>query len=97
MAKNKNTPVTYTAKAVARCLNCKSEYTLGLTTDTITLEICANCHPFYTGQEIMVDTAGRIEKFQARKDKAVTGAKTKKVKQRKLKAGFETLEKSEIN
>ncbi|MCK4609020.1 MAG: 50S ribosomal protein L31 [Gammaproteobacteria bacterium] len=29
-------------------------------------EICANCHPFYTGQQKLVDTAGRVEKFQNR-------------------------------
>ncbi len=30
----------------------------------ISVEICANCHPFYTGQQKFVDTAGRVEKFQ---------------------------------
>ncbi len=30
----------------------------------IKVEICSNCHPFYTGQQKFVDTAGRVEKFQ---------------------------------
>jgi len=30
----------------------------------INVEICSNCHPFYTGKQKFVDTAGRIEKFQ---------------------------------
>jgi large subunit ribosomal protein L31 len=89
MAKKATKSVSYHSQAVARCLNCKSEYTLGLTMDSISLEMCANCHPFYTGQETMLDTAGRIEKFQARLNKvAVKGKDTKKTKVRKLKAGL---------
>ena len=34
--------------------------------DTIRVEICNECHPFFTGSERMVDTAGRIEKFKKR-------------------------------
>ena len=34
--------------------------------DTIKVEICNECHPFFTGSERMVDTAGRIEKFNQR-------------------------------
>lgn len=61
--------ITYYQQAKVKCLNCGSEYTLGMTKETLSLEICANCHPFYTGQETLVDTAGRIEKFQARASK----------------------------
>ena len=32
--------------------------------DTLHVEICSNCHPFYTGKQKVVDTAGRVEKFQ---------------------------------
>lgn len=38
------------------------------------VEICSSCHPFYTGKEKLVDTAGRIEKFRRRYEKA--GVKT---------------------
>ena len=34
--------------------------------DKLTIDICNECHPFFTGSERMVDTAGRIEKFNAR-------------------------------
>jgi large subunit ribosomal protein L31 len=34
--------------------------------DTLKVDICSECHPFFTGSERMVDTAGRIEKFNAR-------------------------------
>jgi large subunit ribosomal protein L31 len=32
--------------------------------DTLRVDICSNCHPFYTGKQKFVDTAGRVEKFQ---------------------------------
>jgi large subunit ribosomal protein L31 len=34
--------------------------------ETLEIDICSECHPFFTGSERMVDTAGRIEKFNAR-------------------------------
>ncbi|MBS1814788.1 MAG: 50S ribosomal protein L31 [Acidobacteria bacterium] len=36
----------------------------------IVLEICANCHPFFTGKQKMIDTAGRIERFKRKYEKA---------------------------
>ncbi len=36
------------------------------TTDKLNVEICSNCHPFYTGQQKIVDTAGRVERFRKR-------------------------------
>lgn len=65
--------------------------------DTLLIEVCSMCHPFYTGKQKLVDTAGRVDKFQkkyARKapsavqaEPAVKHAKTKqdKVKQDKAK------------
>lgn len=32
----------------------------------LTVEVCANCHPFYTGQQKIVDTAGQVDKFRRR-------------------------------
>lgn len=43
----------------------------------IHVEICSQCHPYYTGKQRFTDTAGRIEKFRARyskRDKSTTGA-----------------------
>ena len=34
--------------------------------DALTIEVCAQCHPFYTGKQKIVDTAGRVEKFRQR-------------------------------
>lgn len=41
----------------------------------INVEICSECHPFYTGNEKVIDTAGRVEKFKARR--AAASAKKK--------------------
>lgn len=88
MAKNKGT-VTYYQEATAKCLNCGSVYTLGMSLESINLEICAHCHPYYTGNETLVDTAGRIEKFEARLSKASSTAQSKKkTKTRKIRAGL---------
>ena len=32
--------------------------------DTLLIEVCSNCHPFYTGKQKLVDTAGRVDKFR---------------------------------
>ena len=45
---------------------CGATYVMGSTKDKHAIEICSACHPFYTGNEKIVDTAGRVEKFKAR-------------------------------
>lgn len=40
------------------------------TMEEIHVEICAACHPFYTGKQRLVDTAGRVERFQKKYQKA---------------------------
>ncbi|MBF0406144.1 MAG: 50S ribosomal protein L31 [Candidatus Riflebacteria bacterium] len=39
------------------------------TSKELKLEVCSNCHPFFTGQQRFLDTAGRVERFQAKIDK----------------------------
>ena len=48
-----------------RCA-CGAVYYTGSTKNNITVEICANCHPFYTGKQKLVDTSGRVDKFNKR-------------------------------
>lgn len=60
-------------KATARCA-CGNEFQVGSTVKEIKVEICAKCHPFFTGKQKLVDTAGRIEKFR-RKYGDVTAGK----------------------
>ena len=45
-----------------RCA-CGAVYETGSTKQNITVEICAKCHPFYTGKQKLVDTSGRVDKF----------------------------------
>jgi len=58
--KEKIHPKYYEAKA--RCA-CGNEFTVGSTRQEIKVEICSQCHPFFTGKQKLVDTAGRVEKF----------------------------------
>ncbi|MHC4610396.1 MAG: 50S ribosomal protein L31, partial [Planctomycetota bacterium] len=43
---------------------CGHTFVTGGTVPTVKVEVCSNCHPFYTGQQKYVDTAGRVERFQ---------------------------------
>lgn len=65
----KDTHPTYTTQSQVTCA-CGASFTVGSTKDKIDVEICSQCHPFYTGQEKTLDTAGRVEKFKARQAKA---------------------------
>jgi len=50
---------------------CGNTFQVGSTLkEDLRVEICANCHPLYTGKSKLVDTAGRVDKFQARRDRA---------------------------
>lgn len=51
------------AKIICACGNW---FMTGSTKPEIHIEICSACHPFYTGKQKLVDTAGRVEKFRAR-------------------------------
>jgi large subunit ribosomal protein L31 len=63
---------------------CGNTFTVGATKAEIRVDICAKCHPFYTGESKLIDTAGRVEKFKTREKKAVE-TKPKKVRVRKNK------------
>ena len=49
---------------------CGNTFTVGSTAETIRVEVCSNCHPFYTGTQNIVDTAGQVERFQRRMERA---------------------------
>jgi large subunit ribosomal protein L31 len=52
-------------EAHVRC-TCGNEFTTRSTQSEIHVEICSNCHPFYTGRQKLVDTGGRVERFRRR-------------------------------
>ncbi|OGD66511.1 50S ribosomal protein L31 [Candidatus Campbellbacteria bacterium RIFCSPLOWO2_02_35_12] len=55
--------------------SCGNSFEVGSTTEKIEVEVCSACHPFYTGSEKIIDTAGRVEKFKTRMAKAKKIAK----------------------
>ncbi len=50
---------------------CGNEFTVGSTTDTIRVDVCNKCHPFFTGTQNIVDTAGQVERFQKRLERSL--------------------------
>ncbi|MCE5315426.1 50S ribosomal protein L31 [bacterium] len=50
-------------EAVVKCA-CGNTFTTGSTKKSLHVEICSNCHPFFTGKQKLVDTGGRVEKFK---------------------------------
>ena len=46
--------------------HCGNVIETGSTKQNITVEICSKCHPFYTGKQKLVDTSGRVERFNKR-------------------------------
>ena len=65
----------YFANAAVTCA-CDATFTVGSTKEKISIEICSQCHPFYTGTEKSIDAAGRVEKFKARAAKSTASKKT---------------------
>lgn len=52
------------------CLGCGEKFESISTVSEISVDVCSNCHPFYTGKQKLVDTAGRVDRFQARSEAA---------------------------
>ncbi len=46
--------------------SCGNVFTTGSTKKSIHVELCSKCHPFFTGEKKMIDTAGRVERFKQR-------------------------------
>lgn len=54
---------TWHSEAKVTCA-CGNSFVVGATVPTIHVEVCAKCHPFYTGEARFIDTKGRVEKFK---------------------------------
>ena len=74
---------TYHAKAQVECA-CGNKFTIGSTLEKIRVEICSGCHPFFTGEEKVMDMGGRVERFKKRTEAGTT--KPKAAKKSKSKA-----------
>ena len=68
---------TYNEKVSVTC-SCGNSFVTGSTEKSIDVEVCSNCHPFYTGKQKLVDTAGRVDKFRQRQAQAETKKAAKK-------------------
>jgi large subunit ribosomal protein L31 len=55
----------YYPNAVVRC-SCGNTFTVGSTKEEIRTDVCSACHPFFTGEQRIVDTAGQVERFLKR-------------------------------
>jgi large subunit ribosomal protein L31 len=56
----------YHSEAVVTCNTCGNTYVTGSTKPELRVEICSNCHPFYTGEQRIVDTEGRVDRLKRR-------------------------------
>ncbi len=63
----------YYPDAKVKCA-CGNHWTTGSTKPELDIAICSACHPFYTGQEKIMDTRGRVEKFKKRLEKTAQKA-----------------------
>lgn len=57
---------TWYEEAEITCLSCGTVWTLGATYAEKRVDICSNCHPFYTGEQRIVDTEGQVDRFMKR-------------------------------
>jgi len=60
-----NTHPTY-FQAKVHCGSCGTDFELGSTREELRVDVCSNCHPFFTGKQNIIDTAGQVERFQRR-------------------------------
>ena len=61
----------YFSEAKVTCA-CGNKFVVGSTKEKIEVEICSACHPFYTGNDKVIDTAGRVERFKTRASRTTT-------------------------
>ncbi|MFH1598332.1 MAG: 50S ribosomal protein L31 [Patescibacteria group bacterium] len=74
----------YFPKAKIKCA-CGAEYTVGSTVPEVEVEICSNCHPFYTGKQKLVDTARRVDRFERIRQKSADLKKDRPTKKTRIK------------
>jgi len=71
-----DTHPTYHDDVTVTCA-CGATHKIGSTLEELKVEICSACHPFYTGNEKVMDTAGRVDKFKKRMEQAAAAAPKK--------------------
>ncbi len=56
-------------QATVHCGSCGNDFVVGSTRQELRVDVCSNCHPFFTGKQNIIDTAGQVERFQRRMDR----------------------------
>ena len=75
----------YNSEVEVKCA-CGHTFKVGSTADQISnIEICSECHPFYTGKEKLVDSTGRVDRFKQRMEKTTAIKAAKKPKKKTVR------------
>ncbi|MGH6914487.1 MAG: 50S ribosomal protein L31 [Geminicoccales bacterium] len=69
--------------ATITCVSCGTTWETRSTKPEIRVELCSTCHPFYTGKQRIVDTAGQVERFMNRLERAEDSPRRKKAERRR--------------
>ena len=64
---------------------CGNNYTTGSTAPELKVDICSQCHPFYTGEQRIVDTAGQVDRFMKRLERTADTVDTIRLQQETYK------------
>ncbi|MFO1539381.1 MAG: 50S ribosomal protein L31 [Chloroflexota bacterium] len=57
-------------QAQVTCGTCGTVFSVGSTRTEMRVDVCSLCHPFYTGKQMIMDTAGQVERFQKRLERS---------------------------
>jgi large subunit ribosomal protein L31 len=81
--------------------SCGATFTMGATKETIRTDVCSTCHPFFTGEQRIVDSEGQVERFMRRLERreelldVESKQETKKERRRRRRAVAEIVEEAE--
>lgn len=81
-------PVIFTDAQVV-CASCGNTFVTTSTKQHISVEVCSNCHPFYTGEHKFIDTQGKVERFKQKQQAAEKMRETLIARKAKKKVGTE--------
>ncbi|OGK12489.1 50S ribosomal protein L31 [Candidatus Roizmanbacteria bacterium RIFCSPHIGHO2_02_FULL_37_15] len=74
----------YFPDAIVTCSSCRNTFTTGSTKQSISVEVCHKCHPFFTGEHRYLDIKGRVDTFQKKQEIAKKFQATISTKKRKI-------------
>lgn len=68
------------------CAGCDKSWITESVVDSINIDVCSNCHPFYTGKDRLLDSTGRVDRFKQRASKSEQLRQQSKPKQSRVKS-----------